>query len=54
MSELHQFSFRLPSRSRALMLGIRKATGMTFTQIIIQAIECLAEKYGIALERNDQ
>lgn len=47
MTSLHQFNIRIPDRTRALLLGIRKETGMTFTQIIILAIEEYARKRGI-------
>ena len=43
---------RPPDRTRDLIHAIRKKTGMTITQIIIQAIECLAEKYNIAPTQN--
>jgi hypothetical protein len=38
---------RMPERTRALIEAIREATGMTLTQVIIQAVELLATKLGI-------
>lgn len=40
---------RMPERTRALIDAIKAKTGMTLTQVIIQAVECLAEKLGITL-----
>lgn len=49
-----QFNIRLPERTRALIRALIAHTGMTTTQIIIQAIECLAEKYNVTLpQRSD-
>lgn len=41
------FSARLPERSHALLYAIAQQTGMTLTQVLIQAIECLAERYNV-------
>lgn len=40
---------RMPDRTRALIDAIRDRTGMTITQVIIQAVECLAKQYKIIL-----
>lgn len=40
-------TIRVPGRTRALIAALRAKTGMTFTQTIIQAVECLAEKYNV-------
>lgn len=40
---------RMPERTRALIEKIRERTGMTLTQVIIQAVECLAEKLSITI-----
>lgn len=40
---------RMPERTRALIEAIKAKTGLTLTQVIIQAVECLAEKLGITI-----
>lgn len=42
-----QVNIRIPERTQALIRALTAQTGMTITQIIIQAIECLAEKYNV-------
>lgn len=49
-----QFNVRLPERTRSLIRALAAQTGMTITQVFIQAVECLAEKYNVKLpERPD-
>jgi hypothetical protein len=38
---------RAPQRTRDLIEAIRAKTGFTLTQIIIEAVQCLADKYRI-------
>lgn len=45
--------FRPSPRARKLVDAIRAQTGMTITQVIILAIELLAEKYKIKLPKDD-
>ena len=40
---------RMPERTRALLDAIVKHTGMTITQVVIQAIEDLARKLKVTL-----
>jgi len=40
---------RMPERTRALIEAIRERTGLTLTQVIIQAIELLAEKLKVTI-----
>jgi len=40
---------RMPDRTRALLDAIRAQTGMTITQVVIQAIECLAAKLKVTI-----
>lgn len=40
---------RMPERTRALIEVIRERTGMTLTQVVIQAVECLADKHKVKL-----
>jgi predicted DNA-binding protein len=42
-------SIRLPERTRRLMAAISERTGFSLTQVVIHAVELLAEKYNVKL-----
>lgn len=49
MNKPNHTTIRAPQRTKDLLAAIREKTGMTVTQIIINAVEQYAQKVGVKL-----